>query len=107
MFQCNRLFLVISLIVQTLCCQGQKDRDYWIERYLSVSYPLQHIKVTSHYGNRKDPFTGKTAFHSGLDLKARNEEVLSMFDGYVECGSKTWGLSGKLLPPLQGDSLRR
>ena len=48
MFQCNRLFLVISLIVQTLCCQGQKDRDYWIERYLSVSYPLQHIKVTSH-----------------------------------------------------------
>ena len=46
MFQCNRLFLVISLIVQTLCCQGQKDRDYWIERYLSVSYPLQHIKVT-------------------------------------------------------------
>ena len=84
MFQCNRLLLFISLIAQTLCCQGQEDRNYWIERYLSVSYPLQHIKVTSPYGNRKDPFTGKAAFHSGIDLKARNEEVLSMFDGYVE-----------------------
>ena len=84
MFQCNRLLLFISLMAQTLCCQGQEDRDYWIERYLSVSYPLQHIKVTSPYGNRKDPFTGKAAFHSGIDLKARNEEVLSMFDGYVE-----------------------
>ena len=84
MFQCNRLLLFISLMAQTLCCQGQEDRNYWIERYLSVSYPLQHIKVTSPYGNRKDPFTGKAAFHSGIDLKARNEEVLSMFDGYVE-----------------------
>ena len=84
MFQCNRLLLFISLMAQTLCCQGQEDRNYWIERYLSVSYPLQHIKVTSPYGNRKDPFTGKVAFHSGIDLKARNEEVLSMFDGYVE-----------------------
>ena len=84
MFQCNRLLLFISLMAQTLCCQGQEDRNYWIERYLSVSYPLQHIKVTSPYGNRKDPFTGKKAFHSGIDLKARNEEVLSMFDGYVE-----------------------
>ena len=102
MFQCNRLFLIISLVSQTLCCQGQEDRDYWIERYLSVSYPLQHINVTSPYGNRKDPFTGKTAFHGGLDLKARNEEVLSMFDGYVEQIGED-GRSGRYVILRHGD----
>ena len=64
MFQCNRLFLVISL--------------------------------------RKDPFTGKTAFHSGLDLKARNEEVLSMFDGYVEQIGED-GRSGRYVVLRHGD----
>ena len=117
MFQCNRLLLFISLMAQTLCCQGQEDRNYWIERYLSVSYPLQHIKVTSPYGNRKDPFTGKKAFHSGIDLKARNEEVLSMFDGYVEqIGEDSRSgryvvlrhgdyQVGQLLSSVEGDSL--
>ncbi len=85
MLKVNSLFLVLTLVIQANCCQGQeKNRDYWIERYLSVSYPLQQIKVTSPYGNRKDPFTGKRAYHGGLDLKASNEYVFSMFDGYVE-----------------------
>ncbi len=85
MFKVNSLFLALTLAIQANCCQGQeKNRDYWIERYLSVSYPLQQIKVTSPYGSRKDPFTGKMAYHGGLDLKAKNEYVFSMFDGYVE-----------------------
>ena len=46
-----------------------------VARYLSVCYPLSHIKINSPYGYRKDPFTGKRKFHNGIDLYARNAEV--------------------------------
>lgn len=59
------------------------DREKWLERYLSVSYPLRRIKITSPYGYRKDPFTGKKRFHGGLDLHARGDEVLAMMGGVV------------------------
>lgn len=59
------------------------DRERWLERYLSVSYPLRRIKITSPYGYRKDPFTGKKRFHDGLDLHARNDKVLAMLEGVV------------------------
>ena len=49
----------------------------WIDRYLSVSYPLRRIRITSPYGYRKDPFTGKRKFHGGIDLHARSEKVWS------------------------------
>ena len=79
------LSCIITMMFQTVCCQAQdNDREYWIDRYLSVSYPLKQIHVTSPYGKRKDPFTGKSSHHCGIDLKARNEEVMAMFDGYVE-----------------------
>lgn len=55
----------------------------WIDRYLGVCYPLRNIRVSSPYGYRKDPFTGKKKFHAGLDLHARNEEVLAMMEGVV------------------------
>lgn len=55
----------------------------WIERFLSVSYPLRRIKINSFYGYRKDPFTGKKRFHNGIDLHARGDEVLAMMAGVV------------------------
>ncbi|GAA6254289.1 M23 family metallopeptidase [Bacteroides sp. f07] len=58
-------------------------KKIWIDRYLSVSYPLRHIRITSPYGYRKDPFTGKRKFHGGIDLHARSEKVLVMMDGVV------------------------
>lgn len=59
------------------------DKKRWIDRYLSVSYPLCHIRINSPYGYRKDPFTGKKIFHGGLDLHARGDEVLAMMEGVV------------------------
>lgn len=59
------------------------DKERWISRYLSVCYPLRHIRVTSPYGYRKDPFTGKKRFHGGLDLHARDDKVLAMMEGVV------------------------
>ena len=80
MIQKLRLLCIVPLMSQTVCCQAQdNDREYWIDRYLSVSYPLEQIQITSRYGQRRDPFTGKLANHCGLDLKARNEEVKAMF----------------------------
>lgn len=58
-------------------------KKMWIDRYLGVCYPLRSIRVTSPYGYRKDPFTGKKKFHAGLDLHARSEEVLAMMEGVV------------------------
>jgi len=78
------LFITTMLFV---CINGYAENssdEYWIERYLSVSYPLKHIEVTSKYGLRKDPFTGKKTYHGGIDLRAKNEMVMSMFDGYVD-----------------------
>ncbi len=44
---------------------ADESKKLWIDRYLSVSYPLQRIRITSPYGYRKDPFTGKRKFHGG------------------------------------------
>lgn len=56
----------------------------WISSYSSITYPLKSIKVTSHYGYRRDPFTGKLSWHNGLDLRAKNEPAYAMMDGIVE-----------------------
>lgn len=59
-------------------------RQKWIDQYLSVSYPLNSIHITSPYGKRNDPFNGKRANHNGLDLRANNEDVFAMLYGKVE-----------------------
>ena len=56
----------------------------WISGYPSITYPLKSIKVTSPYGYRCDPFTGKQSWHNGLDLRAKNEPAYAMMDGIVE-----------------------
>ena len=56
----------------------------WISGYPSITYPLKSIKVTSPYGYRRDPFTGKLSWHNGLDLRAKNEPTYAMMDGIVE-----------------------
>jgi murein DD-endopeptidase MepM/ murein hydrolase activator NlpD len=51
---------------------------------LPLASPLDHFHVTSGFGKRRDPFTRKWAFHSGLDLgAARGSEVLSTAPGVV------------------------
>lgn len=61
----------------------KSHEEIWVGRYLSVSYPLQRIRINSSYGYRKDPFTGKRKFHNGIDLHARGDEVLAMMEGVV------------------------
>lgn len=69
--------------VLTSVSPADVQKKMWVGRYLSVSYPLQRIRVNSSYGYRKDPFTGKRKFHNGIDLHARGEDVLAMMEGVV------------------------
>ncbi len=75
-------------VKDSLAMAGKKeksiDKEKWLERYMSVSLPLKRIKVTSPFGMRKDPFTGKRRMHNGIDLRARNDEVYAMFAGVVK-----------------------
>ena len=55
----------------------------WVQRYISVSYPLKRIAVTSPYGFRTDPFSKKRRRHNGIDLRAESEEAYAMLSGMV------------------------
>ena len=52
--------------------------------HVSMTYPLRTIKITSPFGYRTDPFTGKRTMHNGIDLAVHNALVYSMLDGTVE-----------------------
>lgn len=79
------LLFMLMCCVLPVCSQSiQGDKAYWIEQYMSVSYPLEQVHITSPYGNRRNPFTGEQSTHSGLDLQANHESVMAMFDGVCE-----------------------
>lgn len=72
-----------NLLQQETDSKDSKQKQ-WISSYPSITYPLKSIKVTSPYGYRRDPFTGKISWHNGLDLRAKNEPAYAMMDGIVE-----------------------
>jgi len=41
-----------------------------LARSLPLSPPLEHYQIGSRFGQRRDPFNGRSAFHSGLDFDA-------------------------------------
>ncbi|QQE75234.1 M23 family metallopeptidase [Brevibacillus composti] len=54
---------------------------------------LAEYRITSPYGPRKDPFTGKSAFHTGIDLvKTHLAPIYSFTDGVVTHAKE--GVSG-------------
>jgi len=48
-----------------------------------VCLPLRQIQLTSGYGYRIHPITGKYAFHSGIDLRARSDTVFAVMAGTI------------------------
>ena len=83
-----RLFCFVN-IVMCACLpsavhSAEADSSFWEERYMSVSQPLEVVKVNSPYGWRTDPLTKKHTFHGGLDLEANGALVYAMFGGTTE-----------------------
>ena len=50
------------------------------------AYIVKDPKITSGYGTRKDPITGKKATHHGIDVvsKDKNRNIYCIDDGYVQ-----------------------
>ena len=80
----NRVDSVTVILPQQETDSVDNKQKQWISSYSSITYPLKSIKVTSPYGYRCDPFTGKQSWHNGLDLRAKNEPAYAMMDGIVE-----------------------
>lgn len=74
---------VTEKAVEDLSSDTASMRKQWIDSYLSVSYPLKEIHVTSPFGVRTDPFTKKRRKHNGLDLRADRCETYAMMHGVV------------------------
>lgn len=96
------LATVFLLSFHTKVTSADMDTEKWMDMYLSVSFPLKSITVNSPIGKRHDPFTGTWKQHNGIDLKARYEEVMSMFDGFVQYVGQD-GTNGKYIILKHGD----
>lgn len=46
--------------------------------------PLRHLVLTSGYGYRIHPVTGRFSFHSGIDLRARRDTVFAVMPGRID-----------------------
>ncbi len=72
--QANR-FYVISDIIKNKHLHHSLNID---------NSPVEHGWISSKYGFRKDPFTGRRAWHDGIDIASREgEPILSVSSGVV------------------------
>jgi murein DD-endopeptidase len=81
----SRLNTRKNIVEDSAARKGNNDvvRNEAIKHYMSVSYPLDNVVVTSPYGMRKDPFSGKNYSHKGIDLRAKFQPVYAMMHGTV------------------------
>jgi murein DD-endopeptidase MepM/ murein hydrolase activator NlpD len=73
------------------------------ERVMPSGSPVKNGWVSSGYGNRADPFTGKKEFHKGVDFAGKEgSRVLAVADGIVSWVGKRNGY-GKLVEITHGN----
>ncbi len=73
---------------------------------IPITAPVKSYYVSSPYGRRKDPFTKKWSFHSGLDLGGtKGQSVFSPAPGKVTSVSKT-GPYGKMIEIDHGFNIK-
>jgi len=71
----NWIMLLLFVLLQSFRGNGQTPSH--------ISLPLLQLHVNSPFGKRVHPITGQPDFHTGIDLAARCEPVLSVLDGTV------------------------
>jgi len=58
----------------------------------SVSMPLQMPIISSGFGNRIDPLTGKIKFHYGLDFGGSSDSIMAILPGTIKKVTYSRGL---------------
>lgn len=72
--------IAVNKITPTDTVQGVRDST----GRLLFSPPLDQLEVTSHYGYRQDPFSGKRKFHYGTDFRTASHRVYAMLPGRIK-----------------------
>jgi murein DD-endopeptidase MepM/ murein hydrolase activator NlpD len=73
------------------------------ERVTPSGRPVEEGWLSSRYGKRNDPFTGKQDFHKGLDFAGKKgSEVIAVGDGVVSWAGVKSGY-GKLIEINHGN----
>ncbi|MFC3120950.1 M23 family metallopeptidase [Agaribacter flavus] len=68
--------------------------------------PIEHGWLSSYYGIRKDPFTGKPAMHKGIDFAGKSgSAVIATGAGVVTWSGERYGY-GKLVEVDHGNGLK-
>ena len=80
------------------------DKHMGVERYIS-GRPIRKGWMSSYYGERNDPFTGKPAWHAGVDFAGKEgDKVHSTAAGVVSWVGERYGY-GLLVEINHGDGL--
>lgn len=70
--------------IKELAAMLAKDDKTTYTGTFTFPLPANVYRITSYYGNRKDPFTGKTAYHSGYDFAcAKGTKIYAADSGTV------------------------
>lgn len=76
----------LAVLESVLMNQNLKDRVYPQGR------PVGSGWISSYFGKRTDPFTGKPANHSGIDFAGKNgAEIMAVADGVVTWSGDRYG----------------
>ena len=80
------------------------DKHMGVERYIS-GRPIKKGWMSSYYGERTDPFTGKPAWHGGVDFAGKEgSDVVATAAGVVSWVGERYGY-GLLVEINHGDGL--
>lgn len=84
--QLNKQEAQLSVLESVLANQNLKERVYPQGR------PVGSGWISSYFGKRTDPFTGKPANHTGVDFAGKNgAEIVAVADGVVTWSADRYG----------------
>jgi len=109
----SELSNAVKLFAATVDDRNQKLQTLervLLERNLSDAirpsgYPVRKGWVSSTFGKRKDPFTGKVAYHKGIDIAGKSgTDILSVGAGVVTFSDYNGG-HGRMVEVLHGSGV--
>ncbi|MHA7966437.1 peptidoglycan DD-metalloendopeptidase family protein [Paenibacillus sp. CAU 1782] len=89
-------FSALSQLMEELKPSLEKTKEAMlqyqhIQDITPTIWPADSRKITSTFGVRRDPFTGRTSLHSGLDLGgSRGDPIYAAADGVITLSENTY-----------------